>query len=259
MPPRLRRRVLRELAAQGAWLLIGPGEQVGVFRRGVPGAIMRIARAAALELRASGALVEVGRHEEARAYRLSPEGWSLLKWLEAEAQRPGDGFQAIHALIERREIETEEGERRSARVNIGENPVGWLYRRRGRDGERHLTEAEFLASERLRADFERAQLGPRVTRNWAGFLTAGVEGRGIDQGPSGGAEAARKRLMAAMKALGPGLSDAAFRVCCFGEGLEAVEKGMGWASRSGKVVLKIALGRLAEFYGVEIGEAEETP
>lgn len=252
MTPRLRRRVLRELAVRDAWLLISPKEEAGVFRRGVPGSILKIRRVDAVELRSSGALAEVGQYQEARAYRLSQAGWALLRRLDAEAQRPGDGFQGAHALIERREVEEEDGARRERRVNIGENPIGWLYRRRGSDGRRFLSDAEFLASERLRADFERSQLGPRVTQNWDAFLTAGVEGRGGEGAPGESAEAARRRLMAAMKALGPGLADAAFRVCCFGEGLEAVERGMGWASRSGKVVLKIALGRLTEFYGVEI-------
>ena len=53
-----------------------------------------------------------------------------------------------------------------------------------------------------------------------------------------------------MEALGPGLSDVVFRVCCFLEGLETAEKRLGWSARSGKVVLKIALERLALHYGI---------
>ena len=49
-----------------------------------------------------------------------------------------------------------------------------------------------------------------------------------------------------MEALGPGLSDIVFRVCCFLEGLETAEKRLGWSARSGKVVLKIALERLGD-------------
>ena len=61
---------------------------------------------------------------------------------------------------------------------------------------------------------------------------------------------ARERVAKAVEALGPGLSDVALRVCCFLEGLEATEKRMGWAARSGKVVLKLALQRLVAHYGL---------
>ena len=40
----------------------------------------------------------------------------------------------------------------------------------------------------------------------------------------------------------------ALQCCCYLEGLEATEKRMGWAARSGKVVLRIALQRLRRFY-----------
>ena len=53
-----------------------------------------------------------------------------------------------------------------------------------------------------------------------------------------------------MEALGPGLSDIVFRICCFLEGLETAEKRLGWSARSGKVVLKIALERLAAHYRI---------
>ena len=58
-----------------------------------------------------------------------------------------------------------------------------------------------------------------------------------------------------MEALGPGLSDIVFRICCFLEGLETAEKRLGWSARSGKVVLKIALERLAVHYGIAAVEA----
>jgi hypothetical protein len=53
-----------------------------------------------------------------------------------------------------------------------------------------------------------------------------------------------------MADLGPGLADVALRTCCFLEGLETTERRMGWSARSGKVVLKIALQRLAAHYGI---------
>jgi hypothetical protein len=112
------------------------------------------------------------------------------------------------------------------------------------------------AAERLREDFELAQMGPRVAQNWDRFLTGGD--RGGFQSDSGGAEgprAARDRVALALRDLGPGLGDVALRVCCFLEGIEAAERRMGWAARSGKIVLRIALQRLRRHYDETYGKS----
>ena len=88
-------------------------------------------------------------------------------------------------------------------------------------------------------------MGPRVAQNWERFLT-GAD-RGSFRAEAGGAEgprAARDRVAAALRDLGPGLGDVALRVCCFLEGIETAEQRLGWAARSGKVVLRIALQRV---------------
>ena len=117
----------------------------------------------------------------------------------------------------------------------------------------YLSPELFEAGERLREDFEQALLGPRVAQNWNRFLTSGSNGW------NGGAECsgpsnARDRVSGAMKALGPGLGDVALRVCCFLEGMEKAEKRLGWSARSGKIVLKISLQRLADHYGITVHE-----
>jgi hypothetical protein len=43
------------------------------------------------------------------------------------------------------------------------------------------------------------------------------------------------------------------RVCCFLEGIETTERRMGWAARSGKIVLRIALQRLQRHYEERAG------
>ena len=151
-----------------------------------------------------------------------------------------------------REREAGGSERRRFTVSLAESPVGWLAARKDAEGRPLIADAELAAAERLRADFEAAQLGPSVTLDWRRMLTAGVEagaGRSAQEAAlTGGAEAARLRMHDALAALGPDLSDAALRVCCFLEGLEQVEASMSWAPRSGKVVLRIALRRLAAHY-----------
>jgi hypothetical protein len=62
--------------------------------------------------------------------------------------------------------------------------------------------------------------------------------------------AAKQRFEAAIAAAGAGLSAIAWRVICAGEGLEPAEKALGWPRRSGKLVLLMALDRIADFYAI---------
>ncbi len=133
-----------------------------------------------------------------------------------------------------------EGARRRVRVNVNESPLAWLR-------SRALVDArQYEAGERLRGDFERASLGPRVTMRWdegpRGSRTTGP----ID--PSGGQLAAKARFDAAVAAVGPGLSDILWRTVCANEGLPAAEKALGWPARAGRLVLTLALDRLATHY-----------
>ena len=110
-----------------------------------------------------------------------------------------------------------------------------------------------LASERLRADFYHAQLGPRVTMRWDP-LPAAARGQGGPPDLSRGQIAAKRRFEAAVAACGPGLSDIAWRVICQGEGLEAAERALGWPVRAGKLVLQLALDRLVSHYRLQSSE-----
>lgn len=146
------------------------------------------------------------------------------------------------------------GRTRKVRYNLAESPLTALARRRDKDGSPFLSDDLVTAGERLREDFELAQMGPRVTQNWDKFLTAGSQtgaqsGSGIGRGP----EAARKRVAEAMADLGTGLSDVVLRCCCYLEGLETAEKRLGWSARSGKIVLRIALMRLKRHYDETVG------
>lgn len=154
-----------------------------------------------------------------------------------------------HRVWDDREIDDPDtGERRRARVNLAESPLLVLARRRDADGKPFLDAAMVAAGERLREDFELAQMGPRVTQNWDRFMTAGVDAPVHAAGYGGGSESARNRVAAALRDLGPGMGDLVLRVCCFLEGIEMTERRLGWSARSGKIVLRLALMRLDRHY-----------
>jgi hypothetical protein len=134
---------------------------------------------------------------------------------------------------------------RSVTVNLAESPLGWLLARG------LVTQVQFDAGERLRMDWERAHLAPRVTMAWDTAPIA--RGRG---GSSPGPELsacqidARRRFDHAIESAGPGLADISWRVVCAGEGMREAESALGWPARAGKVVLSLALDRIVRFYRI---------
>ena len=187
-------------------------------------------------------------------YRISTSGRAALSHLIAEAENRARtqnefGMAEAQAAFKPATAGARAPSQPRVRYSTVESPLIALARRRDRDGKLFLDETLVSAGERLREDFELAQIGPQVTQNWDRFLTGG--GRGdfasdshVGRGPSG----ARDRVARALSDLGPGLSDVALRCCCYLEGLELAEKRMGWSARSGKIVLRIALQRLKRHY-----------
>ena len=252
------RRVLRRLAEPGAVLAIAPEMNKAAVLRELPDG--RSLRTAVLDRPVAQALIlkdwiacrKMGR---VSTYEITAAGRMALRRMTDELDRARQGmdeaasaFGDQHRVWGERNVAGESGPQR-LRYNVAESPVGILGRRLDRDGKPFLAPELVDAAERLREDFELAQMGPRVAQNWDRFLTGGD--RGAFQPDSGLAEGpgrARARVAAALRDLGPGLGDVALRCCCFLEGLEVAEKRMGWAARSGKIVLRIALMRLKRHY-----------
>jgi len=132
---------------------------------------------------------------------------------------------------------------RSVTINLAESPLGWLF---SRD---LVSRRQFDAGERLRADWERAQLAPRVTMAWdAAPVSRGRGGSAAALDLNGAQLDAKRRFDSAIAAAGPGLADILWRIVCAGEGMREAESALGWPARAGKLVLTLALDRVADFY-----------
>ena len=130
--------------------------------------------------------------------------------------------------------------RRRVTVNLAESPLTWLHARG------HLSDRQLDAGERLRLDWERAQLSQGLTMRWEPVI-----GRGSGEPGLHACErqiAAKARFDGAMAQAGSGLGDILWRVVCAGETVPDAERALSWPVRSGKLVLRLALDRVADFY-----------
>ena len=192
--------------------------------------------------------------------RAADEAASPTVWYPSEAghaywrrlHAAADPFRAQHQLRGRRTISLE-GAPFVAETNETETTLGWLARRKGAGGKPLVSEIQVEAGERLRRDFTLAQLNPRVTADWSMALGPDGSGRRL-RDPAEATDralAARERFARAVGAVGMGLSGVLVEVCCNQRGLEEIERSFGWPQRAAKVVLQIALDRLAEHYRID--------
>lgn len=157
-----------------------------------------------------------------------------------------DHFQLQHQVIATRKVIRADGSEEFVTVNIAESPLARLRYRRVIDA------VQFDAGERLRRDFTLAGLTPRMGIDLTQPLIRNARGQRAEAPLTDMVLAAKQRFSAAMRAAGPGLNDLLFDVCCHLRGLEEAERAKGWPARSAKVVLAIALDRLADHYGLRI-------
>jgi len=243
------RRILRRLAEPGAVLAIAPDMEKAAVLRSLPDG--RTAHLGVVDRPVAQAMALKGwilcrKPGRVSSYLLTGPGRTALRQFdEAAAARSGPNA-----------VPEDEAGGTRLRYSAAESPVAVLGRRRDKDGTPFLEIGLVDAAERLREDFELAQMGPRVAQNWDRFLTGGDRGsfRPDGGGPADGPRAARERVAAALADLGPGLGDMVLRCCCYLEGLETAERRMGWSARSGKIVLRIALQRLKRHYEERYGK-----
>ena len=110
------------------------------------------------------------------------------------------------------------GKRRTVKVNLAESPLSWLHSRG------HLDDMLFDAGNRLRDDYEHAQLSSSITMRWDPVRVKSTGDHGLS--PSERQLAAKQRFDAALREAGSGLQDVLWRVVCAGEGLPEAEKSL---------------------------------
>ncbi len=248
--------ILRRLVAAGSFPLDGEGRPVHAGRP-LPARVTRALTAAGLMTCVDG-----------RA-RPSPAARPFLRRRAAMRGEKSDGppappmapaispYRRQHMMLSA--PRRHDGRRPVPLTNHAESPLQRLARLKDRRGRRWFTPGLIAAGERLRTDFELAGLRPRMTiryepigpdRRKHRWREGTLPERMLD---------ARRRFDRALADVGPGLRDVLIAVCCHLEGLEEVERRREWPQRSAKLVLRLALERLADHYAREDGRRPESP
>lgn len=239
-------RLLEALGAPGAYAFPDPTDAEGLILRGGGSGVSvgggRFGEEAGTALLNAGLAERSG--ENSKRLVIADAGRARLQRMRWPAET---ACLAQHLeLVEGPEA----GGTRQALKDLSESPLAWMARRRGRDGLPLIDAAAFAAGERLRQDLTLAAILPRVSTDWT---RPRVDGGGASD-PASGSEAplaARIRVDHALAAVGGQLSGLLIDLCGFLKGLERIESERQWPPRSGKVVARIALARLAEHYGIE--------
>ena len=267
------KRILRRLCETGSVLAIAKDMDMAVVLRETSDGRATRTAVVAQEVAQAMALrgwIETESKGRILRYRITAAGREEVKELiekfpSPDAALPNHHFAEASAVFETgQNLSDVSGTVPSTRSNrsrysLAESPLTALSRRKDRGGTPFLSDDLVRCGERLREDFELAQMNTQASMNWEEVLTEYLDHpQKVDTSTTGFApDLAKKRVIAALRDLGPGLSDVVLRCCCYLEGLESAEKHMGWSARSGKIVLRIALQRLARHYSMATRTEEE--
>lgn len=234
---------LLKFLAEGPASPIDTGKNLVALKRDE---LLRYSTAQKLAELSSAGLLEY----TASVVKITDAGISKLRRLEASAEP----YRAQHGYIVERERRRDDPVD-ATHLDQSESPLAWLARRKDKEGKPLIGSAQFEAGERLRADFTRAGLTPRVTANWIAPVAQSRRGGDGMAAFTDTVIAAKARLNRALETVGPEFSGLLLDVCCFLKRLEIVERERRWPPRTAKVVLGLALDRLARHYGI-CGEAK---
>jgi len=238
------RNCLRQLAQRGAKLMAqAQGATVEAPRKGVETAVSWIDIAMIPQLDATGWLTGIGDGR----FILSPAGRTIVRLMKA-APSPAEATAGGAAAPNPPDATAATSTPRTE----PDHPLAWLRTHRRKDGTAYLSDQTFEAGERLRDDFHRAAMMPRVTVDWEAIPRSRSEQRGMAaaRGGGGGNSEAQNRVRRALAAVPPELSGLLVDVCCFGHRLQDVERSRDLPQRSVHYLLDIALRVLARHYGL---------
>lgn len=196
---------------------------------------------------------DLARFMLAQGYLVTDPMGSLRPGIQNAKGSDEARFADQHRLTVERVVTHDDKIPTAVKFNEAETPLGWLRARRDKSGNPLISQHQFDAGERLRADFTCAQLAARTTINWDFANVGASRGKRSAQTAadlSDTAIAAKKRFFVALDDLGEDMAQIVLNVCCLESGLEAAERQLGWPRRSGKLVLQMALTRLARHYGL---------
>lgn len=253
--------VLTLLSRGGAVLAAAEGMEMAVVVRESEhsdGQKVAVSRPLAGALALTG-WISCSRRGRISRYAITPAGRNALKGIIADQEnraraRLEGGFAEAQAPFQAPGGAGKSGYGRKPRYGTSETPLEMLARLSDKDGKPFLSPGMVSAGKRLREDFELAQISSHLTQEKL-YFTPGSQALRSNSHEAGAA--AQQRMTEALQKLGAGLGDIALRCCCHLEGLETAERSLGWPARSGKVVLRIALQHLADYYGETSAQAAE--
>jgi hypothetical protein len=210
----------------------------------------------------NGFVEPVWRVSGAAVARALNSGW-LNRGPDERLRLAAAGLRALRDAMSRGALSrpdrpaAQAGERRRRHVpflpEARAGSLAWLRRRKDKEGNPLVNEAQFAAGERLGTDFWHGRLSPRVTADWS---MSAPRQRVRRSAPGSSTQisdqimVARERVRRALVAVGPELADILVDVCCRDLGLEAAERAKSWPQGTARILLGKALTALARHYGL---------
>lgn len=194
----------------------------------------------------------------ADSFVLTEAGRARLRREEAPGS-PEDRFANQHRELGPRAVIDEAGRIATVLANLCESPLS-RYARAEAGRPALLGPDHLMAGERLRADYHRSAMGKPAMSDWTRAPRGKAPSNGFD--PDGAPAAridAKRRVMDALTAAGPGFDRLLVAVCLRESAMSAAERDLGWPRRAGAPALKLALERLAIHYGIRLAPKVEDP